>query len=202
MSTTNEEINNWAKKNQQMQLLYSIVHASLKEMNKTKDKQLKEKSIIFEDTLISLIQFISDNGIPAESLTMYLIIIINKSLLTQDEAELASIIISKLHKNVDKMINSMIILRGLCQEEDFRTAICHIQAEFASNFISNTESPIYPLEQQLQLWQLHLSKGESDPQFTKAKAEVPEIQSQMDTIHKNIQTALAFCEQYKVTARQ
>ena len=200
MSTREEDIK-WARENQQLQLLYSVVTASMSEVEKTADKPLKEKIKTFEDNMISLINLISNNNIPAHHLTRYLIVLINKVLLTKDEGELVNIKIAGIDKKIDQIISNIIILHKLCQKEDFRLAMCEIQANFTTDCIVNTESPAYNLRQQLQLWQLHLSKGESDPTYPKAKQQVQEIQSQIDVINKETSKVREFCDQYKVTPK-
>ena len=194
-----EEDIKWAKENQQLQLLYSVVNSSMKDVEETADKELKEKIINFKDNLISLIEQVSGNGISSAHLSKYLVVLIHILLTKKETTELANINISNIHKHVEQIVNAMTALHILCKEEVFRSALCKIQAGFATDCIVNTQAPAYNLRRQLQLWQLHLSRGESDPAFSKAQQQVKEIQNHIEQINSKTQQAREFCEKFKIS---
>ncbi len=197
MSVSEEDIK-WAKDHRQMQLLYGVVNTSMAKNKTEADEQLTGKIKRFEDNLILLINLISGNDIPSYHITRFMIILINKTLLIADEAALANLTISSLHKNVKEIISCMITLHKLCQEEAFRTAMCKIQAKFITDCIINTEAPIDYLRQQLQLLQFNLSKNDSGPKYAESEESVQTIHTAIKSIADETQKVREFCEQYKV----
>lgn len=188
----------WAREIGELQLLHTIINSSVAEAEKIEHKATAEKTKVFKTNMFSLIDSISGNGISAFHLSRFLIILINQILLAKEESALTTIKISGIDKNIEQITNSTIALHRLCKEENFRMAMCKIQANFATECVVNTESPVRILREQLRMWQLQLSKEKTRTQPSAAKEHVQEIEERINAVIKETNEAREFCEKYKV----
>jgi hypothetical protein len=215
MSTKQEDIK-WAINDQQLQLLYSIVSASIEEAKKTATAELKDKIKKYVNSIESLINLTFSNGTPLPFLTIPLIALINKILLSEKPSTTTTLAQLKpygVNKNIDKLVPHVNALHILCQEEVFKSAICNVQKYFVTDCILKAEAPLYNLRQQLfsvrqKFQQLQSQKSHSTQEkdnsslIKKAEQEIKKIESKIELSNKTTKKIHEFCDSYKVSFKR
>lgn len=186
--------------NQKLQLLYSLVKSSIVEEKaedkKEADEQLKGTVDYFKDNVISLIKLILDNKISPNHVAGFMILLINKILISENEDTLSKAEIPNLNKST--IMPAMLALHKLCKKEAFKAAICKIQANFITDCIVSVESPLYNLRQQLQSSKLRLSNFADEDSQKTAESSIRRIEAEIDSVVDKTKKIEEFCTKHKV----
>ena len=187
--------------NQKLQLLYSLVKSSIVEEKaedkKEADEQLKWTVENFKNNVISLIKkLILDNKISPNHVTGFMVLLINKILISEDEDTLSKVDVPNLNKST--IIPEMLALHKLCKEDAFKSAICKIQEDFITDCILSAESPLYNLRQQLQSSKFRLSNFADEDSQKTAESSIRRIEAEIDSVVDKTKKIEEFCKKHKV----